>query len=77
MKASEFDQKFDDDEDLMDCIDLNKARRLNLERTQVRMNFPAWMVHSIDKEAQRLGVSRQDIIKLWLSDRLRQDHVYE
>ncbi len=77
MKASEFAQKFDDGEDVTDYLDLAKGRRCNLERTQVRMNFPAWMVRSIDKEAQRLGVSRQDIIKLWLADRLRQDHAYE
>ena len=77
MKASEFERKFDDEEDLMDSIDLKKAHRPNLEHTQVRMDFPTWMVHSIDKEALRLGVSRQDIIKLWLADRLRQNHVYE
>jgi hypothetical protein len=74
MKASEFEQKFDADEDLTACLDLAQARRPGLEKTQVSMDFPAWMVQSIDREAHRLGVSRQDLIKFWLADRLRRDH---
>jgi hypothetical protein len=70
MKASGFDQKFDADEDLTDYLNLTQARRPGLEHTQVNMDFPAWMVKSIDKEARRLGVSRQDLIKFWLADRL-------
>jgi len=72
MKASDFEQQFESGEDITGLIDLTQARRPGLEQTQVRLDFPAWMVRSIDKEAQRLGVSRQDIIKLWVADRLRQ-----
>ena len=70
MKASDFDQKFDAEEDVTTCLDLTGARRPGLENTPISMDFPAWMVHSIDKEARRLGVSRQDLIKFWLADRL-------
>lgn len=71
MKASDFDQKFEADEDLTDLLDLNQARRPGLEKAQVNLDFPVWMVNSIDKEARRLGVSRQDVIKFWVADRLR------
>lgn len=70
MKASDFDQKFDAEEDLTTCLDLTKARRPGMEKTPISVDFPAWMVRSIDKEAHRLGVSRQDLIKFWLADRL-------
>ena len=73
MKASEFDEKFDANDDMTDNLDLDKAKRHNLEQTQMKMDMPTWMVKSIDKEASRLlGVSRQDIIKFWLSERLTQ-----
>ena len=72
MKASEFDDKFDADDDMAGNLDLDKAKRHNLEQTQMKMDMPTWMVKSIDKEASRLGVSRQDMIKFWLSERLTQ-----
>ena len=68
MKASEFDDKFDADEDITPHLD--NAKRYNLEQTQMKMDIPTWMIKSIDKEASKLGVSRQDIIKFWLSERL-------
>lgn len=71
MKASDFDIEFDSGEDLTASLDLSNARRPNLEKTRIDMDFPAWMVHSIDKEAHRLGVSRQDLIKFWVAERLR------
>lgn len=73
MKASEFDEQFDADEDLTSCLDLTQARRPGVEQTQVNMNFPTWMVQSIDKEALRLGVNRQDVIKFWIADRLQRN----
>jgi hypothetical protein len=36
------------------------------------VDFPAWMVDSLDREARRLGVTRQSLIKLWLADKLGQ-----
>ena len=70
MKASEFDDKFDADEDITPHLDLDNAKRHNFEQTQMKMDIPTWMIKSIDKEASKLGVSRQDIIKFWLSERL-------
>ncbi|MBK7048012.1 MAG: CopG family transcriptional regulator [bacterium] len=70
MTADEFDQKFDDGEDVSEYLDYTRARRLNLESRRVNVDFPAWMVHELDREAQRIGVTRQSIIKMWLAERL-------
>ncbi len=72
MKTSDFDKKFDNGEDITPFLDLETARRPSLEQKRVNVDFPLWMVQSIDKEANRMGVTRQSLIKLWLADRL--DH---
>jgi hypothetical protein len=71
MKASEFDKAFDDGKSVVGMLDLEKARRPGLDQRRVNVDFPAWMVRSIDREAHRLGVTRQSLIKLWLADRLQ------
>ncbi len=71
MKASDFDQKFDRGEDVTADLDLPKARRPGLEQRRVNVDFPLWMVESLDREAERLGVTRQSIIKIWIADRLK------
>lgn len=70
MDASEFDRKFDDGEDMTPWIDWSKARRPGLEPRRVNVDFPAWMVDALDREAQRLGVTRQSVIKVWIAERL-------
>jgi len=71
MKASEFDKKFDDGiEDIVDDLDLASARRPMLEAKRVNVDFPTWMVESLDREAKRLGVTRQSVIKMWIAERL-------
>lgn len=70
MKANDFDRKFDDGEDLTPDLELHKARRLNQEPRRVNVDFPTWMVESLDREAKRLGVSRQSIIKIWIAEML-------
>ena len=71
MKAKKFDKKFDDGkEDIIDDLDLSKARRPNEEIRRVNVDFPSWMIASLDQEAKRLGVARQSIIKMWLAERL-------
>jgi hypothetical protein len=70
MKAKTFDRKFDAGKKIADQLDLSKARRIGSEAKRVNVDFPTWMVHSIDREARRLGVTRQSLIKLWLADRL-------
>ncbi|HZZ17692.1 MAG TPA: hypothetical protein VFE08_17235 [Candidatus Sulfotelmatobacter sp.] len=75
MKATRFDQKFDAGEKVIDQLDLTKARRVGTAPKRVNVDFPNWMVQSIDREANRLGVTRQSLIKMWLADRLGQNKV--
>jgi hypothetical protein len=70
MKANEFDKKFDDGEDIVQHLDLSSSRRVNQEQRRVNVDFPSWMINSLDKEARRLGVTRQSIIKVWIAERL-------
>jgi len=70
MKAKEFDKKFYEGKSIIDQLDLTQAKRGLQKPRRVNVDFPEWMVHSLDKEAQRLGVSRQAIIKMWLAERL-------
>lgn len=70
MKATEFDKRFDDGEDLSGQIDWGAARRPNVETKRVNVDFPAWVVTGLDQQAQRLGVTRQALIKLWIAERL-------
>jgi hypothetical protein len=70
MKANEFDRKFDEGEDVIADLDLSKARRPAQEQRRVNVDFPAWMIQSLDREARRLGVTRQSIIKFWIAERL-------
>ncbi len=71
MKATDFDKLFDEgQEDVMHLLDLTTTRHPNLESRRVNVDFPSWMVHSLDREAHRLGVTRQSLIKLWLADKL-------
>lgn len=71
MKAEEFDKKFDDNEEIIGHLDLSKARRPEQEQKRVNVDFPIWMIHQLDKEAKRLGVPRQSVIKVWVAERLR------
>ena len=70
MKASEFDRKFDEGENIAADLDLSKARRPAQEQRRVNVDFPSWMIESLDREAKRLGVTRQSIIKVWIAERL-------
>jgi hypothetical protein len=77
MKARKFDDDFDAGRDITGSLDLNKARRLKQEPKRVNVDFPIWMVEELDKEAKRLGVTRQSIIKVWLAERLERSHAKE
>lgn len=72
MKASELDKKFDDNqEDILDYFDTSKIKMINEEPKRVNIDFPTWMVDSLDKEAKHIGVSRQAVIKMWLAEKLQ------
>jgi hypothetical protein len=70
MKATELDEKFDNGEDVSEYFDLSTMRRPNLEPRRVNVDFPAWVVAGLDREAARLGVTRQSIIKMWIAEKL-------
>ena len=70
MKAHEIDKKFDENKNILECLDISKARRPGQEQKRVNVDFPLWMISLLDKEAKRLGVPRQSIIKVWLAERL-------
>jgi hypothetical protein len=72
MKARKFDSDFDSGKDISNSLDLSKIRKPNQEQKRVNVDFPAWMIDSLDKEAARLGVTRQSIIKVWLAERLEE-----
>ncbi len=70
MKAKKFDTDFNAGKDISDSLDLSKIKRPNQEQRRVNVDFPTWMIDSLDREAARLGVTRQSIIKVWLAERL-------
>ena len=77
MKAKEFDRKFDaNEDDIINELDLSSAKRVNQQQRRVNVDFPIWMIESLDKEASRLGVTRQSIIKVWLAERLEQQSIH-
>ncbi|GAB3298283.1 type II toxin-antitoxin system BrnA family antitoxin [Pseudidiomarina andamanensis] len=71
MKTKKFEEKFDaNKEDIIDDLDLSTARRVNQESKRINVDFPLWIVESLDQEAARIGVTRQSLIKVWLAERL-------
>jgi len=70
MKAKDLDKRFDEGEDVSKHLDMKKARRPGQEQKRVNVDFPVWMIQLLDKEARRLGVPRQSIIKVWVAERL-------
>ena len=70
MKAKKFDTDFNNGKNVVGSLDLSKIKRPNQEQRRVNVDFPTWMIDSLDKEAARLGVTRQSIIKVWLAERL-------
>lgn len=70
MKAKDFEQKFEENDDITASLDLSKAKRVLQEQKRVNVDFPTWMIEALDREAGKLGVTRQSIIKVWLAERL-------
>lgn len=70
VKARDLDKKFDEGADISKHLDLKKAGRPEREQKRVNVDFPIWMIQLLDKEAKRLGVPRQSIIKVWVAERL-------
>ncbi len=70
MKAKNFEKQFDEDVDITSSLDVSKAKRVLQEQKRVNVDFPTWMIESLDREARKLGVTRQSVIKVWLAERL-------
>lgn len=73
MKAEQLDDIFDAGTDLLPHLDLSTLRRPNLEQKRVNVDLPIWMIENLDREADRVGVTRQSIIKVWLAERLKME----
>ena len=73
MKAEQLDEMFDGGGDLLPHLDISTARRPNLEQRRVNVDLPIWMIENLDREADRVGVTRQSIIKVWLAERLKME----
>lgn len=71
MKAHELDAMFDDGVDVSEHVDVTKVHRPNHQPRRVNVDFPAWVVDALDREAGHLGVTRQSLIKMWIAERLR------
>jgi hypothetical protein len=70
VKASRFDQEFDEGKDVSRYLEFSRAHRPGLEPRRVNVDFPEWMIESLDREAARLGVPRQSLIKVWIAEQL-------
>ena len=73
MKARDLDKKFDEGKNVVKHLDLSRAKRLKQSQKRVNVDFPEWMINSLDREARRMGVSRQAVIKIWLAERLEKE----
>ncbi|MFP3913114.1 MAG: type II toxin-antitoxin system BrnA family antitoxin [Desulfobacteraceae bacterium] len=73
MKAKDLDKKFDSGEDITRFLDVTRAKRPGQDQKRVNVDFPVWMIQSLDREAKRLGVPRQSIIKIWIAEKLKEN----
>jgi len=77
MKANNFDKRFDNGKNITEFLDLSSASRSGQDQKRINVDLPVWMIKSLDKEAKRLGVTRQSIIKVWLAEKLEKIHDWE
>ena len=71
--ASEFDEKFNSGDDITNYLDVSKATKPGLEQRRVSVDFPLWMVQKLDRISKHLGITRQSVIKIYISDRLKEE----
>lgn len=74
VKAKDFDAAFDRGDDVTKVLDKSKARRVNAELKRVNIDFPVWVISSLDKEARRLGITRQSLVKMWIAEKFKEDN---
>ncbi len=71
MKAKDLDRKFDDGGEVIEHFDVSRIKKPNRDQKRVNVDFPVWMIRSLDQEAGRLGVTRQSVIKFWIAEKLK------
>jgi len=69
--TQEFDEIFEQGKDLTEYLDLTSAKRQGMETRRVSVDFPEWMINMLDREAEKLGVTRQSVIKFLISEKLK------
>jgi hypothetical protein len=74
VKAKDFDDAFDRGENVTKYLDKSKARRVNAELKRVNIDFPVWVIDSLDKEARRSGITRQSLVKMWIAEKFKNDN---
>lgn len=73
MKAKDLDKLFDSGEDIAEHLDLSTKNRPGRKQRRVNVDFPDWMIQTVDKEANRICVTRQSIIKVWIAERIKDE----
>jgi hypothetical protein len=73
-KVKDFDDAFDRGEDITKFLDKSKVRRVNAELKRVNIDFPVWVIESLDREARRLGITRQSLVKMWIAEKFKSDN---
>lgn len=73
MKAEKLDELFDNGEDFIPHLDLSTAKRIGTQPKKINVDFPEWVINALDIEAKKIGVTRQSIIKVWISERLKSE----
>ena len=73
MKAKILDKMFDEGKEITPHLILSNARRPGHEQRRVNVDFPSWIIESLDVQASSLGVTRQSVIKMWIAERLKEE----
>ena len=63
MSNREFDEKFDRGDDLSEHVDYKNFTK------RVPFDLPVWAIKLIDQESARRGMTRQSLIKYWVTEK--------
>ena len=70
IRNDDLENMFDSGEDISDYVDWNNTRKINTEQKRINIDLPIWIINQLDKESKKIGVTRQSIIKVWLSEKI-------
>lgn len=69
--TANLEERFDRGEDVLDYFDASKAKVRHPKATHLQIEMPEWLVLALDHEASRLNIAREELIRLWIAERLR------